>query len=147
MFQVSISGPSFWILIQFLSITLCSLVDPNHVNPDLSVTFDFALILNNLIFNFFCSLTRLFPYINKWVPDLLQIFKHQLLQFCHDIFDFQSNTKSDLATFRRFLQPSFNELVKQSRQIDRISNNSANSFCKKLDSRSELIQFSFITLV
>jgi hypothetical protein len=55
--------------------------------------------------------------------------------------------QSDLANYRRYLQPCIPDLNQQSRQIDRIPTNSADILCLNLDSRFDILESQFITLV
>ena len=105
------------------------------------------MVLNDFLFNFRHLLHDYFHKSSNGLPTLFNCRQHQLLQFNAAIFAFHFNMQSDLANFRRYLQPSIHDLNQQSRRIDRIPTNVADILCVNLDSRFDLLESQFITLV
>ena len=136
----------------FLRFVRCSSITATGVNPDFLVNFDshlrdFSLVLNDFLFNFLPLLHDYFHNSNNGLPALFNCCQRQLLQFSAAISAFHFNMQSDLANFRQSLQPSIHDLNQQSRHIDRIPTNSADILCVNLDSRFEILESQFITLV
>jgi hypothetical protein len=136
----------------FLRFVLCSSITATRVTPDFLVNFDshlrdFSLVLNDFLFNFRPLLHDYFHNSSNGLPALFNCCQHQLLQFSDATSAFHFNMQSDLANYRRYLQPCIPDLNQQSRQIDRIPTNSADILCVNLDSRFDILESQYITLI